>query len=278
MQNILVIGGEGYIGSNLLRRLSDENHNLYSLDSVKNEDNRIEGVHYITGNSRNIKYLDFAKFHTIFHFGEYSRIRSSFDDVDVIMKDNFLGTYEVIKYCHENNCRLIYSASSSGFGGNENLSPYSWQKSKSVELIKNYSQWFGLDYSIAYFYNVYGNNHIQTGKMATVIGIFEHHYLNNLPMPLIGTGEQMRDFTHINDIVEGLYNIYIKSEDENEFHLGTGESHRIIDVAKMFSNNIQYTMEFKGERRESIMPQKQPKWWKTTIKLNEYITKFKQKN
>jgi UDP-glucose 4-epimerase len=290
---ILVTGGEGYVGSNLIKKLLNEGHNVYSIDNEPKPKNRHDGATYIQLDAKSINrfftgaFID--RFDTVFHFGEYSRIRSSFDDVDTIMNDNFLGTYEVVQFCKDRKIKLIYSASSSGFGGNENLSPYSWQKTKSVELIKNYQDWFGtfthgsghetphLRYGIAYFYNVYGKNHIKSGKMATVIGIFEDAMEKGLPIPVIGDGQQSRDFTHINDIVEGLYNIFTQEqyEDAGEYHLGTGINHKILDIANMFGD-VQHIPKVNGERPISSMPKhKSPKWWKSSIKIDEYISKLK---
>ena len=293
-KTILVTGGEGYVGSNLIKKLLDEGHIVYSIDNQPKPKNRHKGATYIKLDAKNINRFfvgtKYSQFDAVFHFGEYSRIRSSFEDVDTIMNDNFLGTYEVVQFCKNRQIKLIYSASSSGNGGNENLSPYSWQKTKCVELIKNYQTWYGtttvgsgheqplLRYSIAYFYNVYGRNHIKTGKMATVIGIFEDAMEKGLPIPVIGDGSQSRDFTHIDDIVNGLYNIFteLPFEWNGEYHLGTGTNHNILDIAKMFSNSIEFKSKAKGERSSSVMPKHNPpKWWKTSIKIDEYITKLK---
>jgi UDP-glucose 4-epimerase len=279
-KRILVTGGEGYVGSNLIKKLLDEGHTVYSIDNDPKPHNRHKGAYYQKLSTKKLNGSVFGNFDydAVFHFGEYSRIRSSFEDIDTIMNDNFLGTFEVLKFCLRKNAKLIYSASSSGNGGNENLSPYSWQKTKCVELINNYKEWFGLKFGIAYFYNVYGRNHIKTGKMATVIGIFEDAFEKGLPIPVIGDGLQSRDFTHIDDIVNGLYNIFTEENQSNgEYHLGTGVNHKIIDIAKMFSDDIEFKPSAKGERLSSVMPtHNPPKWWKTSIKIDEYITKLKQ--
>jgi UDP-glucose 4-epimerase len=152
-------------------------------------------------------------------------------------------------------------------------------KAKNVELIKNYNKWFGLKYDIAYFYNVYGKNHIKTGKYATVIGIFENALENNEPIPVIGDGTQERDFTHIDDIVSGLCKIEENSKGECEYFLGTGKNHKIITVAKMFSNNIKHLPKKEGERQSSIIPSQENNdkiEWKSQIKLNEYIKEWKE--
>ena len=84
----------------------------------------------------------------------------------------------------------------------KNLSPYAFTKSKNLELLENLKKWFGLKYEIIYFYNVYGPKQIETGKMATVIGIFENHFSRKKALPVVRPGTQSRRFTHISDTVK----------------------------------------------------------------------------
>jgi len=270
---ILVTGGAGYIGSNLIKFLKEKSYdNITSIDNyfTGTEKNHIKGVIYRKANTWD---FEIEKQDIVFHFGEYSRVVPSFKDIKYVMKSNLLGTSRVIELCKSWNAKLIYSASSSKFGGNENLSPYSWVKSKMVELIKNYKKWFNLQYEICYFYNVYGENHIMYGDYATVIGIFEKQLMNNEPLTIVGDGEQTRQFTHINDIIIALNKIMYQNKNK-EWYLSSDKNHKIIDVAKMFSNNIRFIPKRKGERHESISlinDTKEILNWKTKYKLKEYI-------
>ena len=148
--------------------------------------------------------------------------------------------------------KLIYSASSSKFGNNgedENLSPYSWVKAKMVELIKNYGKWYDLNYEIVYFYNVYGSGQITDGDYATVIGIFERQFSNGEKLTVVEPGSQQRDFTHVEDIVDGL--ILISEVTKNhEWHLRSGVNHTIIQIAEMFGD-WEFIPERRGERVKS---------------------------
>ena len=290
MKKILITGGAGYVGSNLIYSLINQNPKLeiVSLDNyfTGTKDNHINSdrVTYVDGNTWDIRNI-FKKndFNQIFHFGEYSRIIHSFDDIEFVHKSIIQGTYEVLNFALENNSKLIYSASSSKFGNNgkdENLSPYAFFKSKNIELIKNYREWFGLNYEISYFFNVYGKNHISEGKYATVIAIFENQFKLNKPLTVVGEGNQSRDFTHIDDVCDAL----IKISNKNichEYHLRYGKNYKIIDVAKQFSENITHIPLRRGERFNSEYFESDTNKilnWTPKIELFKYIKEFKNSN
>jgi UDP-glucose 4-epimerase len=271
---ILVTGGAGYIGSNLIKYL-DKNTSvtITSLDNyfTGSQTNHIKGVNYIQGNTWEIQKLE--KQDVVYHFGEYSRVVPSFKDIEYLTASNLWGSSRVIEQCKRWGAKLIYSASSSKFGGNENLSPYSWVKAKIVELIKNYAEWYKLKYEICYFYNVYGENHITEGDYATVIGIFEEQYKKNKPLTVVGDGKQSRQFTHINDIVNALNKIE-KQNKNKEWYLSSDVEYKIIEVAKMFSDNIKMIPERKGERYKTIAIENDTKEilkWKIKHNLKDYI-------
>ena len=275
MANILITGGAGFIGSNLIKLLIKKKNislivsidNYYS-GSIKNHV-KSHKVKYIQLDTRNInsnKYLKKKNFDLVYHFGEFSRINPSFECNDYCWKSNSIGTYEVIKFCLVKKVKLIYSASSAALDNNKNLSPYSWSKYASNQLIKNYSEWFGLKYVIVYFYNVYGSGQITSGNMAAVIGIFETQYLKNKPLTVVKPGTQKRDLTHIDDIITGTY---LASKKVNqEFHLRSGKNYKIIDVAKMFKSKIKFINERPGERFQSS---------KENSKRSYNVLKFKPK-
>ena len=146
--------------------------------------------------------------HTIFHFGEFSRIYQSFLKLDDCINSNSIGSHQVFKFCFKNNIKLVYSATSASIGNkgeDKNLSPYAFTKAKNLELLENLKKWYNLKYEIIYFYNVYGPGQIKTGSMATVIGIFENQYENNKPLTIVKPGSQTRRFTHIEDTIDACY-------------------------------------------------------------------------
>ncbi len=288
INKVLITGGAGFIGSNLVNKLSKKYPKLkiYILDNYfsGNASNHIQtspNLFYQRGNTWDVEeiYKDMS-FDIVFHFGEYSRIVQSFRDVNYVMKSNLHGTTKILEMCRKWNAKLIYSASSSKFGNegkDENLSPYSWVKSKMVELIKNYNEWYNLQYEICYFFNVYGPNQITEGDYATVIGIFEKQYKNNKPLTVVTPGTQSRDFTHIFDVVEGVIKTTYMNMNR-EWMLRAGINYKIIDVANMFTNNIKIIPERRGERftsKEFEDDTEKVLNWKPKYNLEKYIKNLK---
>ena len=289
MKNILVTGGAGFIASNLISFLLSKKKslNIISIDnyysgSKKNhiKSKKIKYLKLSTIDMNKSTFLKSQNFDIIFHFAEFSRIVPSFENYEYCWKTNTLGTFEVIKFALEKKAKFIYSASSSTFGSNKYLSPYSWTKYTNNELIKNFSKWFGLKYVIVYFYNVYGPSQIKSGNMAAVIGIFEKQFLNNQSLTVVKPGTQKRDFTHVEDIVYGTYLAATKSKNE-EFHIGSGKNYSILEVAKLFKANIKFLKERPGERFTSLSNSKKAYktlGYKPKHDLKRYIKSFLDKN
>ena len=264
MKNIIVVtGGAGFVGSNLIELfLKKTKFKILSLDNYssgyKINHHKFSRVKYIKGNTKNInKILDAYKnkINTVFHFGEFSRIFQSFEKFDQCYDSNSIGSKSVFKFCLKNKIKLIYSATSASignFGNDKNLSPYAFTKSKNLELLENLRKWFGLKFEIIYFYNVYGPKQIQTGKMATVIGIFENHFLKNRSLPVVKPGTQSRRFTHISDTINVCFEAW-KNNKCAHYSISNHKSYKIIDVAKMFRSKIKYLPSRAGERYASAL-------------------------
>ena len=293
MKNILVVtGGAGFVGSNLIEYLiiKTKFHIIsldnYSSGSKKNhlKNNRVK---YINGNTKNIyKILKNykKKIHSIFHFGEFARIYQSFKKFNECFDSNTLGSKAVFKFCLDNKIKLIYSATSASLGnaGNDrNLSPYSFTKSKNLELLENLKKWFKFKYEVIYFYNVYGPRQITTGSMATVIGIFENCYIKNKPLTVVRPGTQTRRFTHIDDTVKTCYEAW-KNNKCLHYSISNMQVHSILEVAKMFGLKISYLPKRLGERYASALSnvsfnnKVHKRYGK--IKLKEYIKSFIKNN
>lgn len=286
--NILITGGAGFIGSNLIkelkRRYSD--YNIISLDNYSSGyiSNHIDDVTYINGNTWDISMIEeLQKFQPnyVYHLGEFSRVVLSFEKPNEVFHSNTYGTQQIIQYCIEKKAKLIYSGSSAIFGNDgddQHLNPYSWTKSKNIELIHNYANWYNLDFCICYFYNVYGKGQIMTGSYATVIGIFENQLINNEPLTIISPGTQSRSFTHIDDIVKGIIVVGEKGSGDG-YYLSSNVDLAIIDVAKMFEHPYIFIEPKRGERKYSDIKISRAETelnWKANIQLVDYINSIKQ--
>ena len=262
MKNIIVVtGGAGFVGSNLIKFLLNKtDKKIISLDnySTGNKINHIESkrVSYFKGNTINIDKIFInkkKKIHSLFHFGEFSRIYQSFKKFDECYNSNSLGSKSVFKFCLENKIKLVYSATSASLGnlGNDrNLSPYAFTKSKNLELLENLKKWFGFKFEIVYFYNVYGPGQIKTGDMATVIGIFENCFKKKKPLPVVKPGTQTRRFTHINDTILTCYLAWKKNKCSH-YSISNKKSYSILQVAKMYGTKIKFLKSRPGERYAS---------------------------
>jgi len=283
--NILVTGGAGFIGSALTKELvQDSKNKVFCLDNFfSSGDNEfVNDVVYIPGSTNHISTLVKFKPDIVYHLGEYSRIATSFDEIQTVWRLNSEGTFKVLEFCRKNKCKLIYGGSSSKFGNSgtdEDLSPYAWFKAKNVELIKNYGKWYGLDYAIAYFFNVYGAGQLSKGKYATVIGIFVEQLKNKRPITVVKPGTQKRYFTNIDDVIAGLIMVGDHGHGDGYCLCDEDSLFSIEEVAKMFSNNIDYLPEQKGNRTDPVVPFKKCHMelgWSTKIKLKDYINKLKK--
>ena len=290
MKNIIIVtGGAGFIGSNLIKYLLKKTKykiisiDNYSTGSIKNHV-RHSNVRYIKDDNINIfkilkKYK--KKIKVIFHFGEFSRIYQSFLKPKECLESNINNSFAVINFAKDNKIKIIYSATSSAFGNDgkdENLSPYAWSKTKNIELIKNYSKWFGLKYELLFFYNVYGSGQIQTGSMSTVIGIFEKQFKKKIPLTVVKPGTQKRDFTHINDIINGCY-LAFRNGRQNEYMLGTDKQYSILQIAKMFKRKIKFLLPRKGDRSCSNIPNNNALTYlgyKAKVNIKDYINNIIQ--
>ena len=258
----------------------------YSSGTIKNH-HKHKNVKYLKGHTKNIsnllnKYK--KKIRTIFHFGEFSRIYQSFAHMNDCIQSNTIGTNAVFDFCLKNKIKLIYSATSASLGNrgkDKNLSPYAFTKSKNIEFLENLRKWFGFKYEVIFFYNVYGPNQITNGKMATVIGIFEEHYLRKKPLPVVKPGTQSRRFTHIQDTIEICFKAW-KDNKEKYYSISNRKSFQIKEVAKLFKSKIKYLPERKGERYASALSNLalSKRIYKNFGKINlkEYIEEFLKKN
>jgi UDP-glucose 4-epimerase len=290
-KNIIIItGGAGFVGTNLINLLLIKTKfRIISIDNYSSgtKKNHIKNkrIEYLTSDTKNISNIlkkKIQNIHSLFHFGEFSRIYRSFEKFNECINSNSLGTYAVFNFCLNHNIKLIYSATSATLGNNgndEDLSPYAFTKSKNLELLENLKKWFKFKFEVIYFYNVYGPKQICKGSMSTVIGIFEDKYMNKKPLTVVRPGTQTRKFTHIEDTVEACYTAWKKNKCRH-YSVFNKKSLSIISVAKLFNTKIKYLPPRKGERYASALTNMSlsNKVYKIfgKIDLKEYIENFKK--
>ena len=282
IKKILVTGGAGFVGTNLINLLLKKTKfKIISIDDyssgTKNNHVRNNRVKYYRGNTKNIAEIikNPREIIAVFHFGEFARIYQSFKKMNQCINSNSVGTNAVFNYCLKNKIKLIYSATSASLGnrGNDkNLSPYAFTKAKNLELLENLKKWFNFKYEVIYFYNVYGPYQICEGDMATVIGIFENHYKKRKSLPVVKPGTQTRRFTHIFDTVDVCYMAW-KRKLCRHYSIANKKEYSIKEVAKMFNTKIRYLPKRKGERYASALTNKS-----LSNKVYKYFGKTELKN
>jgi len=257
MKKILVTGGAGFVGSNLIKLLLEKGHKVTSLDNYDSgtPDNHHKGADYITGDIDLINTMD-KDVDIIYHMAALSRIQPSFNNPEETYRVNALGTQKVCEFARHTNAKVVYAGSSSRWH-DPYQSPYAACKHIGEEACKMYKKTYGMDIEIARFYNVYGPGEIVYGDWAAVIGIWRRQAEAKEPITIVGDGEQKRDFTHVADIVEGLFRIGFKQEvHEDAWELGTGTNYSINDVYLMFKEKFgtdyKYIPEQSGNYRETL--------------------------
>jgi UDP-glucose 4-epimerase len=276
---VLVTGGCGFIGYKLVETLVNLGYEVDVIDNLyighEAKDVKQIGANFLYGDVRAMDNMTNKNYKYIFHLAALSRIQPSFVNPGLTFEVNVEGTKQVIEYALRNNCKLIYSGSSSRHH-NPELSPYAMSKHMGEEWTKLYKKIYGLNSEIVRFYNVYGPGELVDSHMAAVIGMWRSRIKKNLPLIIHGDGEQRRDFTHIDDIVDGIIKIAESNEKhEDAWELGTGNNYSLNEVADMFGNvEKEYVPDVKGNYRETIRVNNDAidrLGWKPTDKLKEYI-------
>lgn len=277
---VLVTGGAGFIGSHLCKRLAGEGDRVISLDNyfTGSRENHVAGVEYREGHTKDTLRLIPETPDLIYHLGEYSRVEKSLEEPALVWDLNIPGTFGVLEFWRNKKSKLIYAGSSTKFadeGLGRDQSPYAWTKASNTEFVQNYGAWYGLPFAITYFYNVYGPGE-RAGTYGTLIEIFRQQHLRGEPLSVVAPGTQKRNFTYVDDIVDGLVIVGKKGEG-NGFGLGSDEAYSVLEIARMFGGNITMLPERKGNRMSGTLDTSRSTalGWSATHSIRDYISKLK---
>ncbi len=253
MKKILVTGGAGFIGTNLIKRLLKDNHKVISLDNYSTGlmENHIDGCQYFDVDISNVTDFNFFMDtpDIIYHLAAIPRIQPSFEHPVDTYHANSTSTINLLEWARRRRCKVIYAGSSS-FHGGVNKNPYTMTKYFGEQLCELYYKHFGMDINVCRFYNVYGPHQLTEGEYCTVVGIFESLYKNNKPLTITGNGEQRRDFTHVDDIVDGLILTSKCKSWGVTIELGRGKNYSINELADMFGED--YLREYIDKKRGEV--------------------------
>ena len=286
--HILVTGGAGFVGTNLIKQLLKEGHDIISIDnySTGKKENHIDKVKYIEGDIYNLMdhiatlSTPYYQPDVVFHMAAIARIQPSFENPQDYIKTNFNGTYNIVQFCTNREIPLIYAGSSSHHSG-KFKNPYTFSKDMGEEIIQLYQKHFGLKASIARFYNVYGPYQLTEGGYTTLIGRWMNNIKNNLPCEIYGDGNKKRDFTHVEDIINGLISIMKQKSYGNIFEFGKGKNYSVNEVAKMFEIVPMYKENKPGEAQETLADYSLAKHklgWEPKKDLKTWINTFIEQN
>lgn len=278
-KTILVTGGAGFIGSHLCERLVKDGHKVISLDNyfTGSRENHVVGVEYREGHTKDIERHIPESPDIVYHLGEYSRVEKSFEDVEQVWDLNQYGTFAVLEFARRREAKLVYAGSSTKFGDKglgRDQSPYAWSKASMTDLVKNYGDWFGLNYAITYFYNVYGPRE-RASDFGTVVAIFKEQYERGTPRSVVAPGTQERIFTHVDDVVNALMFVGEKGSGDG-YGVGSEERFSILELAKLFGNDVVMLPERQGNRMEASIDtaKTQALGWRPEKSLRKEIEEF----
>ena len=295
----LVTGGAGFIGGHLVDRLLKAGHDVVVVDDESSTANK---NFYWRKECENHK-VDICDFESlsplfegvelVFHLAARSRIQICVQDPSDAVKNNSLGTCNVLQAARLNGCkRVMFAGTSSCYGlknpiplkedmPNDCLNPYSVSKSNCEELCKMYTDLFGLETVLFRFFNVYGDRQPVAGDYAPVVGLFFRQKSAGEAMTVVGDGLQTRDYTHVKDIVEALF---LAGESSNKdiikemFNLGTGTNHSVMDLVNLTGGDHVHIPARAGEARDTLADNSKAKTmlgWDPNRKLEDWVSKNK---
>ena len=254
----IVTGGAGFIGSNLVDRLIDDGHEVIVIDNLstgkKENINQLAKFYRkdLTEMRRESDFSIFEGVDVVFHMACLARVQPSIEDPHLYHDKNVNGIVNVLEGCRKYGVsRLVFSSSSSVYGDAEEvptsescklnpMSPYALHKLVGEQYCKLYSELYGIDTVSLRYFNVYGDRQPTEGAYCLVMGVFAGQMLKGEPMTIRGDGEQRRDFTHVDDVVDANIRCmeYIGTEFKGDvYNIGNGDNRSVNQIADLMGGS-----------------------------------------
>ena len=288
----LVTGGAGFIGSNLVDKLLEDDHEVIVFD---NETANTHEGYYWNERAENY-YVDVAKKYgtnllqtyckdvdCIFHMAADISVQYSIQSPFESYSNNINSLFNVLEFAKRYEIgKVVFSSSAAVYGvtdkvcvetdATDPLNAYALSKLNGEQIMKMYHDLYGINTVSLRYFNVYGPRQSNTGQYAPVVGIFQNQKENNGALTIVGDGEQTRDFVHVSDVVSA--NMLVADKDVNGvYNVGTGIEYSVNQIADMISDDQVYISARVGEARRSVADISKIKsiGWDPYVKLEEWI-------
>jgi len=295
--NCLVVGGAGFIGSNLVDKLIDEGHKVLVIDNLSTgkRENINEEADFIEADIANAWEeirITIDKIDVVFHLAAMARVQPSIENPLAFNQVNVNGTLNLLQACVDNKVkRFVFSSSSSVYGDAKELptkentelnpmSPYALQKLIGEQYCKLFSDLYDIETVSLRYFNVYGERQSLEGAYCLVMGKFAQQKLNGEPMTIRGDGEQKRDFTYVGDVVDA--NIKAATNENpiwgKVFNVGNGDNRSVNDIVNMIGGD-RINVDPVVEPKETLADNTKAKEildWKPKTKIETWIKKYKK--
>lgn len=258
MKRAVVTGGCGFIGSYVVRKLIEEGYNVTVIDNLSTgkRGNIPEGVTFIEGDIRDLSTMEDSihKGDIVFHLAALTSVPGSIETPLEYNETNIRGTYTVLEACRKREAAgVVFSSSAAVYGSQEGEvsesmsplpeSPYALEKHVGEQIGLQYAKLFSLPFVALRYFNVYGKGNHEQGSYAPVTARFLKSKREGKPLTIIGTGEQTRDFIHVEDVAQAntLAINLINSKTSDVINVCSGRSYSIVSIATMIGGEKEFT-------------------------------------